>query len=497
MKTTDLSLKKCEELYDELKLYFKPFGIEEKINYVKRYFLTKDNIKKFGPSSKLLPISLMLYNAENDLSKIRLKQTDKISESLYGIAILTESIRMLKEHHIGNLEEKLKDLSSDDRLKFEKILYEIEMGNELIKMGLKFNFIKEKIDELTHDIELEDGIRIDCKKRDSNSPIQQKTKNLFGQLVNQIESQIAKFDSNYFIYFTINERLSEEVVKKYVGRLKEIILSDKEGTFSYGDDSVRVQKINYSQNLRSDPTSMTQKIIQNEFGYDTWRRIIIENDYYDVLTTPTGTWHFYGLKSTFLGTRFDGIETPLKKGKKQVSWDGPSIIFLDIDYDPEMVVYDFEKCSEIIERFLQNNSSVSAIVLTTQVKLNWSGVITYFYDGKVILNKNAKYTLNSFIIFDDIDNHVFESRKVQYDEDSEIQYIQDPKEASASVFDLVCVGCKNKITLQANHVKGLPLSPNHYLFPVSKKFVCPHCKFETDLSDSYKTIIENTGKEIF
>jgi len=70
------------------------------------------------------------------------------------------------------------------------------------------------------------------------------------------------------------------------------------------------------------------------------------------------------------------------------------------------------------------------------------------------------------------------------------------KEHNSAIIEVECPKCKNKIKIQANFKKGIPIQKGAKTFPKNNKIECPKCKTTIELSELRRQIELETKKKI-
>jgi len=480
-----LSLSECSAYIQYLKRQLDQQWLDNHFNFFEKYFKTPNNTKVFGPTSNFHPLAYLIYNAERKLEQIKKNNKIPLSENILKAANFGYTIYRLRNSNVKGLDSKINELMSSNHIQIEKTKYELEITRYFLNRGHKIQFVsvgKHK----SQDLLVDEKVEVECKKMDIKSKERRIDEEYFKQIVKKLQKILSKIDIGYII--TIKTKyLSQDRVNNFVNNLTKLLSDDKEGNFSIEEGEILLKKlldknrmfelnkkISDINEIGTQQIFYLQKdIIEKNVGVVFYHELIAENKHFiwhvTIHHAKDGTVKFrpflFILNSPAFPTKYESIISLIKKAKKQFSKKNPSIIFVDMEYNPETVVYDFQRLTPLIEDIFRQNSSISAIVISTEIHQSRDGKVTYHFDGKTFVNKNARFPMSSnYEFFHSLESPIHKSRQRGQQTDS--------YNAQASTFEHICFNCRNKIFIQANFFKNLPILKDHHSFPKSNIIKC-------------------------
>jgi hypothetical protein len=107
----------------------------------------------------------------------------------------------------------------------------------------------------------------------------------------------------------------------------------------------------------------------------------------------------FGFKSAILPDRIRTIIESAKDGTKQLTGDRPGLVYVNLNMiDRRLTDHDFNRLNDPLANLLKNNSTVSAVVITSDFYGNDGKGTIYSHKSRVLKNENARFPVGFKII---------------------------------------------------------------------------------------------------
>lgn len=313
-----------------------------------------DRGKNFDPLTVALgTVVPNLEQPQGDTSKANL---------LHAIA---KDVVLVVHSGCAHSSERVEELKSGNRNKVNSTIYEFEVAALLISKGHKVDFIAEGKDK-TPDFLVNDSIEVECKQR-GETKIEKYQAKIFEELHASVEKIFAKKKFSAMVeIFTSTELINRNEINKIRKQLRGL-----EPNIEYqhreGDTIVHVRPVRTFQRGIGIQANPPQPGFASRFHR-------VQMAFSRAAPTDTGFFLECIFGGLTLKGREEGITASLKTAKKQLSAKRPAIAFIDLKFpvrNPAEI--DFRPVLHVVEDFMRQNSSFSAVIVTTQVEVEVAG----------------------------------------------------------------------------------------------------------------------------
>lgn len=365
-----------------------------------------EKINSYKPSKKLRkltfidytekfhPLAFIIYQAEKQLKSCIKKKFFEVSEEILRLSYLGDNLFVLKNQNTKGLDKKILGLISSD---FDKTIYEIEIAASYTKEGYPVEFVETRSREgiKTPDIFIgfENGIEVECKKKDSKIDRDIRNVEYWKLIVRKVSGMMEHFGLNYAVLIKTQKDPEKQNIDFILRQLQKNIKERNEGRFAFQDRGIGITlKILSEKN---------QQKKSNGIQFDTSEELDYVVSAMEMRKEENGTVfvrnpRIFGFKSAILPERITSVIESIRNAKQQLSGDRPGLIYVNLNMiDRKMVDKDFERLDHLIKEQLKNNSTISGVAVTTEYFVKDSKGYIYSHKARVIRNEQAKYSLPS------------------------------------------------------------------------------------------------------
>lgn len=102
----------------------------------------------------------------------------------------------------------------------------------------------------------------------------------------------------------------------------------------------------------------------------------------------------FGFKCATIPDRIKSVMESITKAKEQLSGTRPGLIYVDLNsIDHRMIDADFKRLDSMIKNVLSNNSTISAVVITSEMFWHDAQGLVFTHRAKVTKNGVARYPM--------------------------------------------------------------------------------------------------------
>jgi len=363
-----------------------------------------EKINSYKPSKKLRkltfidytekfhPLAFLIYQAEKQLKSCIEKKFFEVSEEILRLSYLGDNLFVLKNQNTKGLDKKILGLISSD---FDKTIYEIEIAASYTREGYPVEFVETRSREgiKTPDIFIgfENGIEVECKKKDSKIDRDIRNVEYWKLIVRKVSGMMEHFGINYAVLIKTQKDPKKQNIDFILRQLQKNIKERNEGRFAFQDGGIGITlKILSEKN---------QQIKSNGIQFDTSEELDYVVSAMEMRKEENGTVfvrnpRIFGFKSAILPERITSVIESIRNAKQQLSGDRPGLIYVNLNMiDRKMVDKDFERLDHLIKEQLKNNSTISGVAVTTEYFVKYSKGYIYSHKARVIRNEQAKHSL--------------------------------------------------------------------------------------------------------
>lgn len=360
-----------------------------------------------------------------DFSKdVELKRLERRTPLLYSIYLADKS---LKAHSpevpmtdqiilLANLGNSLTILKNNgvkgikiDRLfqkNFRKTVYELYIATLFSKNGFKVEFIPEgpkKTPDLM--IQFENGIEVECKKKDEYTPNDKQNITFWERVTKEAIKLMDNYSKNLIIILETDDYPKNSDFELIVNILKNEISDIKNEKYTYNENGIELiirqtepfNKIIYSPEFVADPYYQSCNI-SNPVKRFYRGSVHIETEIVNGVNQFKNP-RLFGFNCKKMPDRVQSIIKSIEKGKNQLSGDKPGLIFVDHNiFDRDTAETDLSRLRPLINKILRQNSKVSGVVITQEIKAQLDKGFLYEHKAFLFSNENSKYPLNDEMI---------------------------------------------------------------------------------------------------
>jgi len=352
-------------------------------------------------AEKFHPLAFLIYQVDKQLKSCAVKEFFEVSEQILKLSKLGEDLAVLKSSNVKGLDDKIHDLISSDRELFDKTRYEIEVAAAYARKEYPPEFIKTKSKEGTKTpdifIHFECGVEVECKKKDIKTDRDIQNTEYWKLIMRKASGIMEHCGLNYALFVKTQEDPTEDKVRFILDQLQALIAERKEGKFIYRDKGIGISLKILSEKDTQIESSGIQFGTSEEMDYLTQAMEVSTEGSKSFIRNP----RIFGFKSVVLPDRITSVIESIKVARQQLSGKYPGLIYVNMNMiDRKMVDKDFERLNYMIKKILTNNSTISAVIITTEYFIKESKGYVYSHRAKVIKNEQPKQSLptNFYII---------------------------------------------------------------------------------------------------
>jgi hypothetical protein len=285
---------------------------------------------------------------------------------------------------------------------FDKTLYELQIASNYSKFGYKVEFIDTRANQglKTPDLVISDIVEVECKKKDIHSNRDAKNINQWKEIVTKSSIIMNKYKSNYIMHIkTVKDPQSADV-QFILNKLENLIKDKRSGNFFYEEVNITINLSFLSEVNQEFPADRFQVNVGDELDYATQAmEAMVEDNNVVRIRNP----RFFAFKSETVPDRIQSVIESIKQATQQLTGTKPGLIYVNLNQlDAKLVPADFDRLEKLARDRLRQNSTITAIILTSEVFQKEEAGIKYFHKARVIKNSNSKFSLpTNFIISGD------------------------------------------------------------------------------------------------
>lgn len=395
--------------------------LQSELQIIHDYYKTNKNTRVLGnPEDIFNPLAYLIYQSENALDKKRLDPSLGISQDIMRITTLGTYFEILQNSKVIGFKEKVLELINANKESFEKIIFEINIAAAFLKSNHKVNFIETKSVEhkKTPDLLVDNKIEVECKKKDRLTPRDIKNHDSWNHLQRKLISLMNSIGKFYFIYIYFENDPSSKTIKNVLKKIRKIISSDKQGEFV--DEELKI--FMYPTSIKGENFTLPIKIENKNQLSDRLTPEIFDNllkskipnheilDYkkqkpdFDTINFRTslfqngdvviGEMMKFLFKTKQAPDRLTSVIKSIKDAKSQLSGDRCSIICVNLtNISHKLAEPDYVRLGDMVNQTLQNNSTISAVAITSEFFTKDVNGMRFQHKSSVIRNKDAKFPL--------------------------------------------------------------------------------------------------------
>jgi hypothetical protein len=348
------------------------------------------------------PLAYLIYQVNKQLSKTYENKFLEVTEEILKLTFIGESLYILSLNKATNLDKKIKELMSRDKNIFDKTCYEIQVAAKFSNLGHRIEFIDTKSDEClkTPDLLISDNVEVECKKKDVFSNRDTKNINRWQEIMRNASTLMDKYNYNYIVYVNTIEDLQSSDIQFIIKKLEDLIKDKLTGNFFYEEVGITINLSFLSEAMQEFQTNLFQVNVGEEYDYATQTMQVTAVDDKNVkIRNP----RFFAFKSKIIPDRIQSVIESIKQATQQLTGTKPGLIYVNLNQlDSNLVEADFIRLDNLVKDRLRQNSTITAIILTSEIFQKDKSGIKYLHKAKVIRNINSKFSLpTNFTIFGD------------------------------------------------------------------------------------------------
>jgi hypothetical protein len=357
----------------------------------------KRKLSFIGSTDKIHPLANLIYQADQTLEAYNQKGLYQTSEQIFKLSCLGENLFILKEKGIRGLDEKVKELISSKKELYDKTNFEIQVAAAYTKEGHPVEFLETISDKKikTHDvfIDFQKGIEVECKKKGKQGDRDKKNIEHWKEIKREASIMMDQFNLNYAVLIKTEEDLVKEDIEFVLKKLQKLMKERKEGEFVFKDRGIGIVLKILSEKDQMKEMDGIYSCFNKKLDYKV---LVIGSLTHKEETMFCKNPRFFGFKNAVIPDRIKSVIESIKDAKKKLSGNLPGLIYVNLNMtDPSMLKNDFERLDTLIKKSLENNSTITAVIITSDFFLSDSKRSSYSHKTMVIKNENTKYVLPS------------------------------------------------------------------------------------------------------
>ena len=199
------------------------------------------------------------------------------------------------------------------------------------------------------------------------------------------------FGLNYAVIIKTQKDPQEQDKEFILKQLQEFMKEKKDGRFDFKNKGIGITLQILSEKDKEIESSGIEFGTSEELDYEI---LSIERNNGGDGKIFFRNLRFFGFKSAVLPERILSVTRSIKEAKQQLSGDRPGLIYVNLNMiDRKMVEKDFDRLYCLIKNLLKNNSTITAVIITTEIFYKKNQQIFLKHPAKVIRNEQAKYPL--------------------------------------------------------------------------------------------------------
>jgi hypothetical protein len=348
------------------------------------------------------PLALLIYQVNWQLRNAVENKFFEVTEDILRLTFLSENIYFLSLNNTTNLDKKVKELMSSDKQMYDKTYYEIQVAAKYSNLGYQIEFVETQSDAglKTPDLLVSESVEVECKKKNVHSKRDSKNINMWLEIMRNASTLMDKFKYNYIVCTKTLKDPQPSDVQFIIRRLKDLIKDKSEGSFSYQEKGISIHLTFASL--------ANQEFLANQFQVNLGEELDYAAPAMEVMATDKRTIkirnpRFFAFKSEIIPDRIQSVIESIKDATLQLTGTKPGLIYVNLNQlDNKFVQTDFDRLERLVRDRLRQNSTITAVILTSEGFQKEETGIKYFHKARVIKNDNSKFTLpTNFTIIGD------------------------------------------------------------------------------------------------
>jgi len=393
------NINKCKQIVGEDKIY----------PVLKKVDLTRQsNLLRLGRRN---PFLLNIHLAEKQIF-----ESDghlSISDQIIKIGVLGYHLDILNKNKAIGLDYKIEALFTD---KFEKIIYEIQVGALFAKNHYQIEFIKENALKKTPDIVVNFGekkLEIECKKKDIMTSRDKQNESFWNRITNESNILMNQNKKNLVIILETKNDPNNSDFKPIIQEIKRSIeeIQNEIITIERKSFKIVLKQVEPFDQIVVTPAAAINLETAMEVlasSEDYYKLCGVSNSFIELDHQSIGQWvqdlgngfmqqknrRFFGFKSKIMPDRITSVIDSINKANKQLSGDNPGLIFVDQNIvDKNIAETDLKRLDHLIKSLLKNNSKISGVVITQIIQIRNPGNYRhrYLHGATLFLNEHPKH----------------------------------------------------------------------------------------------------------
>lgn len=395
--------------------------LQSEFQKIHEYYTTNKNVRVLGyPEDVFQPLSYLIYQAEKALDNKRLDPSLGINQEIMKITTLGTYFEILNNSNVKGFKEKILELMKSNKESFEKIVFEMNIAAAFLNASHKAEFIETQPNEYkkTPDLLIDGEIEVECKKKDRLTPRDIKNHDSWNHLQRKLISLMNSIGKFYFVSIFFENDPSPKSIKEIIKKIRKIILSGKQGEFVDENSKIIIyptsikgenfllpvkikNKNQFSEKLSPElldnilkskipnPDLLNYNTQKPDFDTINFRTSIFQNG-----DAVIGELMKFLFKTKNTPDRLTSVIKSIKDAKSQLSGDKCSIICVNMtNISHKFAENDYVALRDMINQVLENNSTISAVAITSEFFTKDAKGMRFQHKASVIRNTSAKYPL--------------------------------------------------------------------------------------------------------
>jgi hypothetical protein len=355
-------------------------------------------LKKVKPlADKVHPLANLIYEADQALESYSREDINHVSEQVFKLSCLGESLFILKEKGIRGLDKKVKELISPEKELYDKTNFEIQIAAAYTREGYPVEFLEAVSDKKikTHDIfiDFQKGIEIECKKQVKQSDRDKRNIECWKEMKHEASLVMNQLNLNYAVLIKTEKDPVRQDIEFILKELQKLMGKRKEGEFVFKDRGIGIILKILSEKDQIKRMGGIYSCFDKKLDYKV---LVLDSMEHREETMFCKNPRFFGFKSAVIPDRIKSVIESVKDAKKRLSGNLPGLIYVNLNMDDfSMLKSNSQRLDTSIRELFEDNSTITAVVVTSDFFLSDSKRSSYSHKAMVIKNENTKYILPS------------------------------------------------------------------------------------------------------
>ncbi len=368
--------------------------LSSELQKIKSYAPPKDKTRLtfVDYTDRYHPLAVLIHQVDKQLEVSG--ANENVTEEMMRLAHLGESLSILRQNSVKRLDCKIRNLTVSSEL-FEKTVYELQVASAYARANYKVAFLKEKPDEKikTAEMEIDEQVEVECKQKDKLSQRDRRNHGYWKLIMQKASAIMNHLKCNYGFVVKTQRDPTQENVEFILHELRRFMKSKQQGRFAFPEKGIEITvKILSQYDLPI--TSHSMEFASTE-ELDFFVFAMEKKEDQPVIRNP----RIFGFKCAIMPDRIKSVIESITKAKKQLSGNKPGMIYVDLNsIDRQMMDEDFRRLDTMVKRVLSKNSTISAVVITSQMFSRDTQGLVFKHKAKVIRNDVARYPVTFKIV---------------------------------------------------------------------------------------------------